>query len=118
MIRLKTLKPTEDGTQRVIVDGLRLHGYLVQITTRRVKRCKRCGAWPKSGAGDGVSRGVADLLVRWPGWPRGMWLALEVKRPGPVRYSSVEQRIADVAGDIIVVQSFEDALAAVQKEGV
>ena len=32
----------EDGTQRVIVDGLRLYGYLVTVTTRRPKRCPHC----------------------------------------------------------------------------
>jgi hypothetical protein len=54
---------TEDAVQKQIVQGLRLHGYLVLVTTRRPKRCQ-CGLWPRSGGGDGSSRGVGDLLAQ------------------------------------------------------
>jgi len=104
-------EPTEDDVQAVIVDGLRSYGYLVQVTTRRVKKCGRCGAWPSRG--DGATRGIADLLVRHPTWQRGAWLALEVKKPGPIIWSSPEQKHLAIVGDVIVVQSLEEALAAV-----
>src|ERR1019366_653472 len=81
---------TEDAVQKQIVQGLRLHGYLVLVTTRRPKRCQ-CGLWPRSGGGDGSSKGVGDLLCRRQSWAPGRWLALETKRPGAIRYSSPEQ---------------------------
>jgi hypothetical protein len=105
---------SEDETQKLIVGVLERAGYRVLITSRRVKRCWQCGAWPKSGAGDGVSRGVADLLTRHPNWPPGLWAALEVKKAGRVRWSSPEQRQAAQDHEIIVVQSVAEALAAVQ----
>lgn len=103
--------PTEDETQRVIVDGLRAYGFIVSITSRRRKKCWHCGAWPKGG--DGVTKGVADLLVRRPDWPVGIWVALEVKRPGAVQFSSTEQRSATIDGSILLVQSLEQAVEAV-----
>lgn len=99
--------PAEDDVQSQIVQWLRANGYLVQVTTRRVKKCRQCGAWPRKG--DGATRGIADLLVRHPAWPNGIWLAIEVKRPGTVRWSSPEQKQLAIVGDIVVVQSIEDA---------
>lgn len=105
---------TEDELQTQIIAFLRLHGYTVRITSRRVKKCHHCGAWPRSGRGDGASRGLADLLVRKPSWRPGVFLALEIKRPGPqVRWSSRDQFEAWQAGEIILVRSLEDAVAAV-----
>lgn len=110
--RVKSLKLSEDDLQKQIVAFLKLHGYTVMVTSRRVKRCQKCGAFPQSGRGDGVSKGVPDLLVRHPKWPAGLMLGLEVKRPGTVRYSSLEQKAAALVGDIIVVQSLEDVADA------
>lgn len=104
---------TEDDAQAEIVKGLRSRGYVVLVTSRRVKRCHGCGAFPKSGIGDGVSKGLADLQVRHPSWPVGHWRTLEVKRPGKRwRWSSPEQRDAYRAGQFYLVQSLEDALRA------
>ncbi len=108
---------SEDGLQRQIVAGLRLFGFRVYVTTRRPKRC-RCGAWPRSGGGDGASRGIGDLIVRHPGWAPGVCMCLEIKKPGPIRWSSAEQKLAAEVGDIIVVQSLEDALQAVRSEPI
>lgn len=109
---------TEDETQTTIVQGLRAHGYLVLVTSRRAKKCWHCGQWPKSGSGDGVSKGVSDLLCRRQTWPMGVWVALEVKRPGPVKWSSKEQELLAETGDVIVVQSLEDALQACADHGL
>jgi hypothetical protein len=103
---------SEDEVQKLIVGVLERAGYRVLITSRRVKKCWKCGAWPRSGAGDGVSRSLADLQVRHPSWPRAMWVALEVKRAGPIRWKP-EQRQAAQDREIIVVQSVAEALAAV-----
>jgi hypothetical protein len=105
---------TEDEVQKLIVGVLQRAGYRVQVTSRRVKKCWKCGTWPRSGGGDGVSRGLADLSCRHPSWPPGLWMALEVKRAGRIRWSSPEQRQAARDREILVVQSVEEALAAVR----
>lgn len=108
--------PSEDDVQSQIVQGLKAYGYLVLVTTRRMLKCPKCGE--RSHKGDRADKGVADLLVRkLTGWPNGLWLSLEVKKSGPVRYSSIEQRQLVSAGDVILVQSLEDALKAVQGVG-
>lgn len=111
-IRVKTLKPTEDDVQRVVVEGLSALRYVVTVISRRRKRCSSCGAW--SAGGDGVSKGAPDLLVRHPDWPRGMHVAMEVKKPGKVKWSSPEQQLAHEAGDTWLVQSLDDALRAIE----
>jgi hypothetical protein len=100
---------TEAATQKLIVDALRLMGFVVLETSRRRKRCWSCGAWPKGG--DGVSKGVPDLLVFLRGpW---LWLGLEVK--GPATRLSPEQRALAAAGMTVVVRTPEEALAAVRE---
>ncbi len=107
--------PSEEATQEAIILFLEAHGVVVTVTTRRVKKCWQCHAFPKSGFGDGTTKGLSDLIVRLPTWPRGVTLALEVKRPGSIRYSSNEQKAAACVGSIIVVQSLEEAWEAVQE---
>ena len=105
--------PSEEETQAVIIEYLRLHGVTVFVTSRRAKRCPTCGTY--SHKGDGASRGLADLICRRPTWPAGVCVALEVKRPGlAVQFSSAEQKLAAEAGDIVVVTTPEEALAAVR----
>jgi hypothetical protein len=106
---------TEAGLQQVVVEGLRLLGFSVLVTTRHPKRC-RCGRWSR--ADDGASRGLPDLLVTRPSW-EGLWLALEVKRPAPGRARlSPEQQLLYSAGAVIVVRSVEAALNACQDVGM
>lgn len=108
-MKKRLLHPREDDIQRVIVDGLRLLGCVVLVTTHRVKRC-RCGAWSR---GDyGATPGVPDLLVRKDGWPAACWLGLEVK--GPRTALSRQQKLLRDRGGIIVVRSLEDALGALE----
>ena len=110
-MKLKRQRP-EDATQSVITEGLAAYGYVVYVLSRRAKRCPHCREY--SHAGDGVSKGAPDLIVRRPAWPRGVCVSIEVKPPGPVKYSSLEQRVAHEAGDTYLVQSLEAALAAVE----
>ncbi len=58
----------------------------------------------------GVDKGIPDILVPIPGL--GCYLGIEVKRAGTVRWSSVEQESAYVAGHFVLAQSLEDVTAA------
>jgi hypothetical protein len=109
-LRLRSLKPTEDDIQKQITTGLRLLGYLVLVTSVRVRRCPHCG---RPGAGKyGTTPGVPDLLTRGPRWPRYLWAGLEVKRPGGrVR---PEQKALAEAGAVAIVTSLDEALAVLQ----
>ncbi len=104
--------PSEDDVQKVVTEGLHSLGMLVWVISRRRKKCWNCGRWPKGG--DGVSKGACDVYCRRPTWPKAMVLVLEIKRPGPIKWSSVEQRLASEAGDTWICQSWEDAVAAVR----
>lgn len=106
--------PSEEEIQRVIADGLFVLGWVVYVTSRKWKRCHKCGAYGASGSGDGCSRGLADLIIRKSSWPDGICVALEVKRSRPVKWSSEEQRLAADRGDLIVVTTLEEAVAAVE----
>lgn len=99
---------TEQQIQDCIVQGLSAHGYTVLVTSRRVKRCRRCGMFPSTG--DGASRGIPDLLVTLAGLGP-FWIGLEVK--GPKTRLSPEQAALHGCGMIIVVRSWEEAFAAV-----
>lgn len=110
----KLPEPTEDEIQSVIVDGLRLHGYIVLVTSRRKKRCRKCGEW--STGGDGADKGIPDIIVRRPEWFAGRFVAIEVKRPGPIKWSSPEQKLLAESDQIIVVQSLEEAVAAMERQ--
>jgi len=101
---------TEDQVQAAIVRALRAAGYTVLITSRRRRRCVHCGRY--SAGGDGVSRGLPDLLV----WDqrRGGWIGIEVK--GARTAVSPEQRELAERGMIAVVRSVEEAFAALTDE--
>lgn len=106
--------PTEDEIQRTIVDGLKCHGYIVLVTSRRKLRCAHCGK--VSHTGDRADKGIPDLLVRRPEWFAGRFTGLEVKRQGPIKWSSNEQKILAESGQIIIVQSLEEAVAAMERQ--
>ncbi|MCC7229782.1 MAG: hypothetical protein IT203_05260 [Fimbriimonadaceae bacterium] len=89
----------EHELQAQIVDALRASGFSVYETT----------AYRQKGS-SGVDRGVPDLLVALDASIPGQFLGLEVKRPGKVRYSSIEQEEAAKKGHIVVVQSLGDVL--------
>jgi hypothetical protein len=105
--------PLEDDVQTAIVKMLVFSGYRVLVTSRRAKKCPYCNKF--SHKGDGASKGLGDLLVRHPSWPKNIWMMMEVKRPGPIAWSCKEQELFALAGDLIVVQSVEEALAAARE---
>lgn len=104
--KLKSLlpPPREDEIQRQIVQGLSALGFLVLVTSRRVKRCRHCGNWGRGD--DGATRGIPDLLISRPGWKR--WLGAEIKSAtGKLR---PEQQDLHERGLTVVWRSWEDAL--------
>ncbi len=97
--------PREDEIQKQIVQGLSALGFLVLVTSRRVKRCRHCGNW-QSGK-DGAARGIPDLLVSRQGWRQ--WVGAEIKSAtGRLR---PEQQELHERGLTLVWRSWEDALA-------
>lgn len=102
----KVKKQTEHELQADIVRMLQVRGYDVMVTT----------AYRQKG-GTGVQKGIPDLLVHRDDWGPGVLVGLEVKRPGRVKWSSLEQELAWVDGQTIVVQSVLAAIAAVENRG-
>lgn len=100
----------EEQVQASIVQALLAAGYEVLKTSRVRKRCVHCGKF--SSGGDGVSRGLPDLLVRNPEWPPAVWFGIEVK--GGRTALSPEQQELLQRGSIVIARSVDDALAAVQ----
>ncbi len=98
---MKAPQPTEHEIQAAIVDALRVCGLTVYSTT----------AYRQKGP-SGVDRGVPDLLVCVDGLP-GIYIGLEVKRPGPVKWSSPEQLAAYKDMRFFVASSVPGALRAV-----
>ncbi len=96
---------TEDEVQTTIVEGLRALGYDVQITSRQRKRCSHCHKY--SSGGDGVTKGVADLLVGREYWG-AIRMPMEVK--GTKTALSPEQTRDYARGMIYIVRSWEQAI--------
>jgi len=98
---VKTAAPkvSEDQVQQEIVRALQMAGYHVDHTT----------AYRQRGP-SGVSRGIPDLLVSHALVP-GVYLGVEVKRPGRFRYSSTEQQLAAESGRFFVAQSAAQAVS-------
>ena len=95
----KPKRPTERDAQENGQQALRLAGFIVRHTS----------AWRQKGP-SGVSRGIADLLVKHPACDLDISLELEYKRPGKIKYTSEEQRFAHEKGYIRIAQTDEEAL--------
>ena len=95
----------ESEVQATIVEGLAALGYDVQITSRQRKRCSHCHKF--SGGGDGVSKGVADLLIGRDTWG-AIRMPLEIK--GTKTVLSDEQERDLRRGMLYVAFSWEDAI--------
>jgi hypothetical protein len=108
------VKVTEDDVQEAIVSAAQVMGMEVLITSRRRKnvKCPGCGDIFRPTGGDGVSKGVPDLLVRHPKWPPLTWLGVEVK--GPTTKVSPEQQALAAKGAVCVVRCIDDFLTAVR----
>jgi hypothetical protein len=80
-IQHRRIPVKEADLQRAIIAQLRAKGYEV-LTTSRVRkrvRCSGCGSWSWPTGGDGVSLGLADLMVTHSRWRLPVWLGIEVK---------------------------------------
>jgi hypothetical protein len=123
--RRKAVMPAvpESDVQAAIVDGLRLHGLEVLITSRVMHRarCPKCAAWFWPGGNDGATKGLPDLCVRRSKsgrfgevWPRRLWVLMEVK---PDQFAKVRPEQLELAesGGSIIVYTLADALAAVKE---
>ncbi|MCX6359769.1 MAG: hypothetical protein NT029_08190 [Armatimonadetes bacterium] len=102
---------TEGELQAAITRRLRADGHTVLSTSRhrRGVTCRKCGAWSMPQGGDGVDRGVPDLLVHVDG---ARWIGMEVK--GHRTAVSPEQQALRDAGRIVIVRSVEEALEAAE----
>lgn len=100
----------EEPVQQAIVAALELRGYSVWTTSRQHCRCADCGSFRRT-KGDGVTRGLPDLLVWRDEWPSDRMVALEVK--GPSTALSPEQVELVRIGRVRIVRSVRDALEAV-----
>jgi hypothetical protein len=94
------LPERERAVVAVIAEGLTLLGF----TVRRVGQHRADLA--------GQDGGIPDLIVTHPTWPEGVWLGLECK--GTHTRLSPAQRDLHAAGRIVIVRSWEEALAAVK----
>lgn len=91
----------ERDIQEAIVKALEVCGCIVMQTS----------AWRQRGP-SGVTPGIPDLLVRWPGLTPGYVLGIEVKAPNG--RPTPEQRQAEANGFIVAfVRSPKQALEAV-----
>lgn len=95
---------SEAELQGQIVQALRLMGYVVLVTTVKI-RSKN----PRHHQ-TGQTKGIPDLIISKPQWVVGSWLGLEIKNEkGRVRPE--QQALADL-GRIVIVRSLDEAIVA------
>jgi hypothetical protein len=128
-----SLQLTEEQVQATTIDGFQKMGYAVLQTTHRVKlaQCPECLTKFRPDGKYGSSKGVPDLLVSHPRWPKYLWLLIEMKRPEKLigvvagqkapkratkwKYSSSEQQELCESGRVAVATSWEEALAVTKR---
>ncbi len=98
----QTRSATEQETQAAIVDAIALCGLEVLHTS----------AFRQKGS-SGVSKGLPDLFIVHPGMP-WTYMGIEVKKPGPIKWSSIEQEIAGTSLRFATAQSPVEALTAIR----
>lgn len=101
---------TEDEIQCSIIELLELSGFTVWSTSRVRRRCPQCKAFVPGG--DGVDKGLPDLVFYHPVFPRLVG-GIEVK--GPRTAVSPEQRAAADADAYPICRSVDDAAVAVSR---
>lgn len=103
-MRMLARRMLEKDVQAGIVQALRLAGLKVyQTSTHRQKGPSGC------------DRGIPDVLVCAGAVAPFSYLGLEVKRPGAVAWSSIEQGQAFEAREFALVQSPEEALKVCER---
>lgn len=106
----KGFKVSEADVQDAIIQRLELLGFTVMVTSRIRRKCHNCGYYPKGG--DGVTKGLADLVVTHNTWPTGIAVLLEVK--SPTTKLSEEQKQLEMHGRIWVVRDQDVAAEIMQ----
>jgi hypothetical protein len=108
VILMATVSPIrEEDVQRSIIQWCHLHRLEVMQTSRRGIKCPTCRKTVYGG--DGVTRGLPDLLVRVGS--TATWLAVEVK--GPKTRLSQDQKSLLASGSIHVVRSLDEFIALI-----
>ena len=113
----------EEPVQRRIIEALTARGYEVMVTSRRYKLvychkcerlafCQKCGGKLWQSGGDGVSKGLGDLLVWHPSWPPTTRIEADVK--GSRTPLSPEQKARVASGVLRIWRSVEEALEDVK----
>lgn len=104
----------EAQIQATIEAGLAYLGYIVLHTQHRyrLQTCPNCSRRFRPAGGYGADKAIPDLLVTHPAWSTGIFIGLEIK--GPKTAISPEQRLLAAQGRIVIVRSWEDAIAAVE----
>lgn len=106
---LKTLPIKEEDIQAAIIQLFTALGFDVFQASRRGVKTAQGRVY----GADGVDKRVPDLYIRWKTWPRGMQLALEVKRPKGWEWSNPQQKEAWISGATAKVHSVDQAIATV-----
>lgn len=99
---------SESQVQGAILDLLRAGGFMAWSTSRVRRPCPRCGK--SFEGGDGVDKGLPDIVFCHPRIPRLMG-GIEVK--GTRTSVSEEQRAAAEAGCYAICRSVDEAACAV-----
>lgn len=110
----KILTEKEAQVQAAIIRRLKVNGYEVYSTSRvRHKVEQDDGTWKWAAGGDGVDKGVPDLLFYNPRWPgRLTWWGLECK--GTETDISPDQANLWKAGRILLARDQDSAYAQIQ----
>lgn len=97
---------TEAEIQQTIVEGLEWRTFIVLATDRPRFACSQCGAVRQ--LGDGVSKGLPDVMFTHRDWPLGLWGGIEVKKDAKASVRA-EQRMLQTGGRILVTWEPEEA---------
>lgn len=106
---LRDLPVKEESVQRQIIDLFTALGFAVYQASRRGVKTKNGRVF----GADGCSKELPDLYIRWPDWPPGMQLAIEVKKPKGWRWTTDEQEAAWRCGATAKVHSVDQAVMTV-----
>lgn len=97
---------TEQGVQQRIAAALTALGYEVMVTSRQRRKCRQCGAY--SSGGDGVTKGLGDLLVWRSSWPWWVKVEADVKTENGSLSSEQVQRVR--IGALRIWRGHEEAI--------
>ena len=108
---LPAIKLKEETVQAAIVEYFTILRYSVLQSSRRGSVCQHCGL--KTFGPDGASKGLPDVLIAGPRYPKGAAVLIECK--GTDTKVSPEQQALSDAGRIFICRSLDDAVKAVRE---